>query len=127
MPRSLLLDTHVVLWWRGDDRRLTRRARSAIASADAVFVSAASAWEIGIKLALGKVRLPEAFSAGVDASGFARLPMTFEHAAAAAALPPHHRDPFDRMLIAQAQLEGLEVVSADAVFGRYDVPLELVR
>lgn len=123
---NLLLDTHVFLWWRGDDRRLTKRARGTIASADTVFVSVASAWEVAIKLGLGKLRLPEPFSAGVDASGFARLTVTFEHAEVVASLPRHHGDPFDRMIIAQAVSEGLTVVTADAIFERYGVALERV-
>ncbi|HEX3345000.1 MAG TPA: type II toxin-antitoxin system VapC family toxin [Polyangiaceae bacterium] len=116
---NLLLDTHVVLWWRGDAERIAPAVREAIASADTVFVSVASAWEIAIKQALGRVRLPETFATGVDRSGFARLTITFEHAAAAARLPRHHADPFDRMLIAQAMAEGLRLVSADRAIARY--------
>ncbi|HEY8040159.1 MAG TPA: type II toxin-antitoxin system VapC family toxin [Polyangiaceae bacterium] len=117
---NLLLDTHVVLWWRADAERIAPAVRGAIATADAVFVSVASAWEIAIKQALGKVRLPESFAKGVDSSGFARLTITFEHAAAAARLPRHHADPFDRMLIAQAIAEGLRLVTADPAIARYD-------
>jgi PIN domain nuclease of toxin-antitoxin system len=120
---NLLLDTHVVLWWRADVDRIARPAREAIASADMVFVSVASAWEIAIKQALGKVRLPESFARGIERSGFARLTITFEHAAAAAALPRHHRDPFDRMLVAQAAAEGLKLVTADRVFSKYGADL----
>lgn len=116
---NLLLDTHVVLWWRGDVGRIGRDARRAIASADVVFVSVASAWEIAIKSAIGKVRLPESFTVGVERSGFARLPITFEHADAVATLPHHHRDPFDRMLAAQALAERLRFVTADPTFARY--------
>lgn len=118
---NVLLDTHVVLWWRGDAKRLGRAGRSAIESADTVFVSVASAWELALKAALGKVRLPESFAAGVDRSGFVRLPITFEHAALVAALPPHHRDPFDRMLAVQALAEGLKLVTADPWFSPYGV------
>ncbi len=88
-----------------------------------VFVSAASAWEAGIKQALGRLTLPAPFAVGVDASGFQRLPIAFEHAAEAAALPPHHGDPFDRMLVAQARLEGLTLVSHDRLLAAYDVPI----
>ena len=118
---NLLLDTHVVLWWRGDVERIGREARRAIATADVVFVSVASAWEIAIKSAIGKVRLPESFALGVERSGFARLPVTFEHAEAVARLPHHHRDPFDRMLAAQSLSEGLRLVTADPTFALYGV------
>ena len=120
---NLLLDTHVVLWWRADDPRLNGSARSMIAAADTVFVSVASAWEAAIKIALGKLRLPQAFSEGVDASGFARLTITFEHAEALSMLPAHHGDPFDRMIISQAIAEGLTIVTADSAFAKYDVDL----
>lgn len=119
----LLLDTHVVIWWRTNDARLQPYARDTIARASMVFVSAASAWEAGIKQALGRLTLPAPFAEGVDASGFQRLPIAFEHAAEAAALPPHHGDPFDRMLVAQARLEGLTLVSHDRLLAAYDVPI----
>jgi PIN domain nuclease of toxin-antitoxin system len=124
---NLLLDTHVVLWWRADVERIARPVREAIASADVVFVSVASAWEIAIKQALGKVRLPESFATGVDRSGFARLTITFEHAAAAARLPRHHADPFDRMIVAQAIAEGLRLVSADPALTMYDADVLSAR
>jgi PIN domain nuclease of toxin-antitoxin system len=119
----LLLDTHVFLWWRGDSRRLRAPARRAIAGADVVFVSAATAWEAAIKIALGRLRIPDTIEAGVVDSGFARLPIGFSHAEAAARLPPHHADPFDRMLVAQAQIEGLTLVTHDRRLGRYEVEL----
>jgi PIN domain nuclease of toxin-antitoxin system len=120
---NLLLDTHVFLWWRADDRRLQRSARSAIAEADLVFVSAASAWEAAIKAALGRLHLPDTIEAGVEESGFEKLPIAFSHAEAAAALPPHHLDPFDRMLVAQARIEGLTLITHDRRFEPYDVPI----
>jgi PIN domain nuclease of toxin-antitoxin system len=120
---KLLLDTHVVLWWRANDRRLTRATRRTIATATTVAVSSASAWEVAIKLALGKLRLPGPFEAGVEDSGFDKLPVTFAHAAAVAALPAHHTDPFDRMLIAQALVEGFTLLSADQQLGLYRVPI----
>jgi PIN domain nuclease of toxin-antitoxin system len=122
----LLLDTHVFLWWRADDRRVRAPAREAIAAADVVFVSAASAWEVAIKQALGRLQIPDTVEAGVLASGFERLPISFAHAAAAGRLPPHHADPFDRMLIAQAQLEGLTLVTHDRHFERYNVDVTWV-
>ena len=122
-PRGLLLDTHVVLWWRADDPRLGSAAREAIAIADFVHVSAASVWEAGIKMRLGRLRLPEPFAKGVADSGFSELPVRFAHAERAAELPGHHDDPFDRMLIAQAQVEGLTLVTHDRVIWQYDVPV----
>lgn len=124
---SLLLDTHVVIWWRSEPLRLCAPARSAIEEADAVFVSAASIWEIEVKRAMGKVRLPERFSVGIAKSGFARLPITFEHAERAGSLPRHHGDPFDRMLVAQAQEEGLVLVTADEQLSLYDVKVLRAR
>lgn len=120
---SLLLDTHVLLWWRADDRRLGDEARQAIATADLVFVSAASAWEASIKRALGKLRMKGSFAQGVDESGFDRLPITMGHAEEAASLPAHHTDPFDRMLVAQARSEHLVLVTADARMDAYDVQI----
>ncbi len=123
MTSGLLLDTHVFLWWRGEPRRLKPAVRTAIADTELVFVSAASAWEAAIKASLGKLELPEPFAAGVAESGFDKLPITFEHAEVAAALPTHHRDPFDRMLVAQATAENLTLVSHDLRFRPYDVEL----
>ena len=97
----LLLDTHVFLWWRADSRHLRAPARRAIAEAQIVFVSAATAWEAAIKAALGRLRLPDTIEAGVIDSGFEKLPISFSHAESAARLPPHHADPFDRTLVAQ--------------------------
>jgi PIN domain nuclease of toxin-antitoxin system len=117
----LLLDTHVFLWWRANPARLNPVARNAISTASIVFVSAASAWEAAIKIALGRLTLPEPFTHGVDHSGFRRLTVSFEHAEAAGALPRHHGDPFDRMLVAQAQLEGCTLVTHDQMLAPYDV------
>ncbi|HET7038996.1 MAG TPA: type II toxin-antitoxin system VapC family toxin [Gemmatimonadales bacterium] len=115
----LLLDTHVVLWWRQANARLGAEAVGAISQADVVYVSAASAWEVAIKRALGKIRLPGRFTDGVAASGFLPLPIGLAHAEAAGELPPHHADPFDRMLVAQARLERLTVVTHDRSFAPY--------
>jgi PIN domain nuclease of toxin-antitoxin system len=119
---SLLLDTHVFLWWIGEPARLTDGAKAAIADPQTlVYVSAASAWEISIKRALGRVDLrDEEFSYGIRESGFAELNVTVEHSLVAGALPPHHRDPFDRMLVAQATVEGLRLVTHDRVITAYD-------
>ena len=120
---KLLLDTHVFLWWQANDDRLSEPVRSAVAEADVVFVSAASAWEIAIKVALGRLRIPGSVAEGVAESGFERLPVGFAHAELAGALPAHHRDPFDRMLVAQAVVEDLVLVSADDRIAAYDVKL----
>lgn len=117
---NLLLDTHVLIWW-DEGRRLTSGARRAIESADAVYVSAASAWEVAIKIGLGRLRPARTVEQAAGESGFLELPITFRHAERVAGLPPHHRDPFDRLLIAQAEVEGLTLVTRDPVFGRYGV------
>jgi len=119
----LLLDTHIFLWWRGEPSRLIPSVRSRLATADLVFVSVASAWEAAIKVSLGRLDLPDTVEAGVLASGFEKLSITFSHAAAAAALPLYHRDPFDRMLVAQAQAEGLVLVTHDRRLQPYDVEI----
>ena len=118
----LLLDTHVVIWWRSEPDRLRSGARRAIAHADDVFVSAASAWEVAVKAALGRLRLPQPFSEGVAASGFEELPIRFDHAELVKGLPLHHHDPFDRMLVAQAVAESLTLVTRDRLLEAYEVP-----
>jgi PIN domain nuclease of toxin-antitoxin system len=118
---NLLLDTHVFLWWRANEPRLLEAAREAIAEADDVFVSIASAWEASIKVSHGKLRLDGSFGAGVQHSGFQALPVTFDHVDRLPGLPRHHRDPFDRMLIAQALVEGLMIVTSDRHFEPYEV------
>jgi PIN domain nuclease of toxin-antitoxin system len=119
----LLLDTHIFLWWRGEPSRLSSAVRTRIATADLVFVSVASAWEAAIKASLGRLELPDTMGAGVLASGFEKLLITFSHAERVAVLPPHHRDPFDRMLVAQAQAEGLTLVTRDRRLEPYDVEI----
>ncbi len=120
----LLLDTHVLIWWDAG-ARLSREARNAIRDADEVFVSAASAWEIAIKTALGKIVTSRTVSDAVQASGFTELPVLFRHAEALAALPPLHRDPFDRLLVAQAHAEKLTIVTRDALVSQYAVKVIL--
>jgi PIN domain nuclease of toxin-antitoxin system len=117
---NLLLDTHVLIWW-DEGRRLATEARRAIADADGVYVSAASAWEIAIKTGLGRLRPVRTVEQAVAESGFLELPVTFRHAQRVGDLPPHHRDPFDRMLIAQAEVEGLTLVTRDPMFARYAI------
>lgn len=123
---KLLLDTHVVLWWRTDSPRLKRVIRRTIGTAEIVWVSAASGWEVAIKQSLGKLRLEDPFAEMVAGSDFQELPVTLRHAAEIRALPPHHQDPFDRMLIAQARTEGATVVTHDRQFEPYDVPVSWV-
>lgn len=120
----LLLDTHALVWWWTDDGRLTRPARAAIAAPDsAVLVSAATAWEIATKHRLGKwpevAALLDGFDANLRRSRFASLPISHAHARLAGSLDGDHRDPFDRMLLAQAQLEELAIVTGDSVFHQY--------
>ncbi len=120
----LLLDTHALIWWLEDSATLSEASREAISNGDnEVLVSAASVWELAIKQAADKIRLPGSLQDVLAISGFGALAITAEHAVAAGALPMHHRDPFDRMLIAQAGLESLTIVTRDARFGPYGVRL----
>lgn len=121
---NLLLDTHILLWWLSDDPLLPDPALQAIASpSPEVLVSAVVAWEIAIKKAAGRLQAPDDLIEALEANDFETLPVTVTHALAAGALPPHHSDPFDRMLIAQARTEGLQLVSVDRRFAQYDVDL----
>ena len=119
---SLLLDTNAFLWWIADSPRLSKSAREAISSDD-VLVSAATGFEIATKRKSGKLRFDDDIVLQVAQNGFRALEVTTEHAVAAGDLPLHHRDPFDRILIAQAQLEKLIVVTSDPMFDRYDIPV----
>jgi PIN domain nuclease of toxin-antitoxin system len=120
----LLVDSHALLWWRGDHRRLSVRAHQAIEDPDVpLFFSAASIWEIAIKRASGKLDVPEDLLDTMEQRGFVELPVLSRHAIIAGALPPHHGDPFDRMLVAQAQSEGLTLISGDERIAAYDVPV----
>lgn len=121
----LLLDTHAFLWFAAGDRRLSRRARAAMEHADAeLHISAASVWEMAIKASLGRLTLPATvarYMADKIAEGYRLAPISWTHGAAVERLPLHHRDPFDRLLIAQAQADALPVVSRDRVFRKYGV------
>jgi len=121
----LILDTHVFLWWMAGGQRLLPDSRDAISRPDnACFVSAVVAWEIAIKVALGKMPAPpESVAEGARLSGFRELDISFRHAEEAGALPLHHADPFDRMLVAQARTEDLTLVTADRNLAAYDVPI----
>lgn len=119
---NLLLDTHILLWWLADDPELPRTALEAIASSEnAVSVSAVSAWEIAINQAIGRLDAPDDLADAIEANDFGQLPITIGHALAAGRLPAHHPDPFDRMLVAQAQLEQLVLVTVDPRLDLYGV------
>lgn len=120
---TLLLDTHVFLWWVDDPQLLSRDARRAIGNGkNTVYVSAAVAWEIAIKRSLGKLDAPDELEEVMSANRFLPLPVTIAHARAVLSLPPYHRDPFDRLLLAQALCEGCMFVSRDAHVPNYGVP-----
>lgn len=120
----VLLDTHAFLWWCDDSPELSKRARKIIAEEDCL-LSLASVWEIAIKVSLGRLKLPSSLDRyipeQISANGFSRLEIGFRHIAGCAVLPWHHRDPFDRLLIAQAIEEDLRVVSRDKILERYGV------
>ncbi len=123
----LLLDTHVYLWFVKNDRKLSAKARELIASADNVYVSSASIWEIAIKIKLGKLggKLNELISA-IEESGFQELPITIKHTAYIYELPDAHRDPFDRILVAQAICEPLRFLTADNLLSPYSDLVEII-
>ena len=119
---NLFLDTHVVLWWLDDNEALGTTAREAISDSDnLVILSAAVIWEIRIKQAIGKLYIPPDFFEVINSQGFEMLPIIPAHAYAVGDLPEYHRDPFDRILIAQAMLEGFTIVTHDAIFRKYPV------
>ncbi|OGI44734.1 MAG: twitching motility protein PilT [Candidatus Muproteobacteria bacterium RIFCSPHIGHO2_01_FULL_65_16] len=117
----VLLDTHILLWWLMDDRRLPKDAERIIRDPDnSIFVSAASIWEVAIKASLGQIEAdPFAIQAAIEPSGFAELPITGKHAAQVARLPPRHRDPFDRMLVAQSLAEPMRLLTSDTALAKY--------
>ena len=120
----LLLDTHALLRWLDDPSLLSEPARTAIRlGSNTIFVSAATAWEIAIKTGLGKLDAPDDLGAVAAANRFRPLPITMTHALAVRDLPDHHRDPFDRLLIAQAICEGCHLVSRDAAVREYSAPI----
>ena len=125
MADRLLLDTHALIWALSKPSELAGAARQAIADpASAVYISPASIYEINLKVALGKLQPPARnLLSNVQSLGVTELPLRLVHAALAGSLPFHHRDPFDRLIIAQAQLEGLTVVARDSLFGSYAVSL----
>jgi PIN domain nuclease of toxin-antitoxin system len=118
---SLLLDTHVVLWWLTDDPTLAEEIKDRLDREPDVYVSAATIWEVAIKQAIGKLSEPPRLPERIRDSGFTPLPISSEHAITAGRLPMIHRDPFDRMLVAQAQCEDLTLVTRDANCQKYDI------
>ena len=120
----LLLDTHTLIWWLSKNPTLSKTAKDAIANADnIVFVSAASAWEIAIKKSLGKLQAPDDLKQQLKKQQFTPLAINIDHGLATKQLPHHHKDPFDRISIAQAIHEGLTIVSRDRKFNSYEVSL----
>ena len=118
-----LADTHILLWALGDDKRLPERHREILLSSAEVFFSAASVWEIAIKKSLGKLKAPDCLAELLPQAGFRALDVTPIHAEAISDLPPHHADPFDRLLIAQARVEKMTLLTVDAQFSRYNISL----
>jgi PIN domain nuclease of toxin-antitoxin system len=121
---NLLLDTHVLLWWLDDHPTLSKEAREAIADAkNLVFISAAVIWEIRIKQGIGKLKIPKNFRSVLEDQPFEMMDITADHAHAVGQMPMYHRDPFDRMLVAQAKVDGLTIVSRDVHLKKYKVPI----
>lgn len=123
---KLLLDTNVLVWWAAGSSRLSLSARKTIQDAEAVYVSAATAWELATKVHQGKLEFNGDLREEMRTSGFQLLAIQIEHAVCAATLPMHHRDPFDRMLVAQARLESLALVTADRHLKAYDVDVLVI-
>jgi PIN domain nuclease of toxin-antitoxin system len=123
----LLLDTHIYLWYLAASRKLPKPVLDRIEIAQVVYISAASVWEAGIKIKQGKLQVKiKDLIAGIASSGFVELPMAASHSALAASLPEHHRDPFDRMLIAQAMSEPLKLLTADEILCKYSGLVEVI-
>jgi PIN domain nuclease of toxin-antitoxin system len=121
---KLLLDTHAALWWMSADARLSDLAEAHLSNdANEALLSAAVVWEVAIKRSLGKLKAPDGFASVLLGAGAQPLPVTLEHAAAVEELPWHHRDPFDRLLVVQAAIEGAAVVSRDERLAAYGVPV----
>lgn len=126
MKTNYLLDTHVLLWLNSDIGRISQPVIAALDLADQVYYSAASVWEISIKQSIGKIHIAAAISSFVEQSRFLELPVTTQYAEAAAKLPLHHRDPFDRMLVVQAMIEDLTLITADRRLSSYDIKTKLI-
>lgn len=122
----LLLDTHVVLWWLGDDPTLSAEIKASIDDEPAAYVSPVTIWEVAIKQSLGKIKAPSNVVELIRDAGFTELPIRFDHAIVAGRLPAIHRDPFDRMLVAQASVDDLTLVTRDSAIRQYDVQVLVV-
>jgi len=121
---NLLLDTHVLLWWLNGHPKLSKKSQAAIAEGkNLVFVSAVVVWEIRIKVALGKLEIPRNFKRVLESQPFQMLDITVDHAHAVGDLPAYHSDPFDRMLVAQAKVEGFTLVTHDVRLKKYKISL----
>jgi PIN domain nuclease of toxin-antitoxin system len=125
-PEGYLLDSHILLWIDGEPERFTGTPLKQLLHQSSVYVSVATAWELAIKLASNKLNLPVPVSKMTAAYGFSELLITFQHVKLAAGLPFHHRDPFDRLLVAQALVERLILVTSDNKLAQYGVPILLV-
>lgn len=124
---QILLDTHLFIWWLKNDSQLSKYARTAIANADIVFVSSVSIWEAAIKIQLGKLDANiRALVKAIESEGFTELPLQAKQAAMMVELPIIHRDPFDRMLIAQAISEPLRLLTSDKILKKYSELVEIV-
>lgn len=124
---NILIDTHILLWWLADDKSLKKKARSQISDIDnLIFVSAATVWEISIKKSLGKLNAPDDLDMVLANNTMESLPIDFVHANLAGRLPKLHVDPFDRMLVAQAKIENLQIMTHDKRISEYDVSVMLV-
>jgi PIN domain nuclease of toxin-antitoxin system len=122
--KRILLDTHALIWWMNGDQALGEFALECIANENnQVYVSAASVWEMSIKRQLGKLECPVDLDSVIESLGFSKLPISIFHSEQAGQLPIHHKDPFDRMLIAQAQAEGLQIITKDGHFLSYGISL----
>lgn len=122
---NLLLDTHIILWWLNDDEKLSGKHRKLISRPkNNCYISSATIWEISIKAALGKLEISSSYRAELEEEGFLELPVNWQHAEAVRNLPLIHKDPFDRLLIVQAQIEGLCLLTADDQIQKYDIKTE---
>ncbi len=123
MPRYLI-DTHILIWWLDGSNKLGAEVRDILKSgSNAIYLSSGAVWEMAIKESIGRLEVPHDLEEVLRQEGIEVLPIKASHALAVATLPQHHRDPFDRIQIVQAQLEGLTLISRDEAFGQYDVEL----
>lgn len=121
---KILIDTHILLWWLMNDPTLASDTRLQIGNPkNTIFVSTATIWEIAIKKTIGKLQMPDNLDKAIEASHFHSLLISIQHAMGTIALPPHHHDPFDRMLVSQSKIEGCTLMTRDGRIGKYDIPI----